>query len=94
MEIFVILVLGEGIHINRIKVEETTVVRQLVHKIYFSRDIQTSEPLQKIGLTWAAFDKFEHIVKLQVPMCLKKKVFQPVCSFDSYKWLINSNTVK
>ncbi|CAG9828634.1 unnamed protein product, partial [Diabrotica balteata] len=69
------LVLSEKISVSGMHIEETTSYKYLGHEIRIGRDNQTRELSRRIGLTWVAFGKLSYVLKSELPMCLKRKVF-------------------
>lgn len=47
----------------------------LGHEVRISRDNQTCELRRRITLSWAAYGKLREVFKRNLPMCLKRKVF-------------------
>lgn len=92
------LVLGEGVYIDGIQVEETTSYKYLGHEIRINRDNQTCELLRRIGLTWAAFGNLRHILKSNLPICLKRKVFNqcvlPVLTYGAETLTLTKKAVQ
>lgn len=72
----------EGKHILQV-----TSYKYLGHEIRIGRDNQTREIERRVGLTWAAFGKLKHVFKADIPMCLKRRVFNqcvlPVLTYGS-----------
>lgn len=69
------LVLSEGIPMNGGFLRQASSYKYLGHEIRIGRDNQTCELKRRIGLTWGAFGKLKHIFKSNIPICLKRKVF-------------------
>lgn len=69
------LVLSENINIAGTTIEQTSAYKYLGHEIRLSRDNQTNELIRRIGLTWAAYGKLRDVFKSDLPVCLKRKVF-------------------
>lgn len=66
---------------------QVTSYKYLGHELRIGRDNQTCEIERRIGLTWAAYGKLRHVFKSEIPICLKRKVFDqcilPVLSYGS-----------
>lgn len=92
------LVLSEGVYIDGIQVEETTSYKYLGHEIRINRDNQTHELMRRIGLTWAAFGNLRHVFKADLPICLKRKVFNqcvlPVLTYGAETLTLTKKIVK
>lgn len=92
------LVLGEGIYIDGIRVEETTSFKYLGHEISIGRDNQTLEILRRIGLAWAAYGNLKYVFKAELPNCLKRKVFNqcvlPVLTYGAETLTLTKRTIK
>lgn len=92
------LVLGDGVYIDDIQVEETTSYKYLGHEIRINRDNQTCELLRRVGLTWAAFGNLRHILKSNLPICLKRKVFNqcvlPVLTYGAETLTLTKKAVQ
>lgn len=56
-------------------IQQVTSYKYLGHEIRIGRDNQTCELERQIGLFWAAFGKLRYIFKSNIPICLKRKVF-------------------
>lgn len=69
------LVLSNSLKINNINIEQTYSYKYLGHEISIERDNQTREIQRRIGLTWAAFGKLKSVFRSNLPICLKRKVF-------------------
>lgn len=69
------LVMSEGLTVAGRFIEEVTSYKYLGHEIKIARDNQTCELYRCIGLTWAAFGKLKYALKSDIPMCLKRKIF-------------------
>lgn len=71
--------------------------KYLGHEIRIGRDNQTCELNRRIGLTWAAFGRLRHVFKSDIPMCLKRKVFDqcvlPVLTYGSETLTLTQKTV-
>ena len=67
------------------EISQVTSYKYLGHEIRIGRDNQTCEIKRRIGLTWAA--KLKHIFKSDIPLCLKRRVFDqcilPVMTYGS-----------
>ncbi|KAH1004409.1 hypothetical protein HUJ05_005225 [Dendroctonus ponderosae] len=57
------------------EVQQVTSYKYLGHEIRIGRDNQTFEIFRRIGLTWAAFGNFRESFKSELPICLKRKLF-------------------
>ena len=69
------LVLSGNLNINNIPLEQVHIYKYLGHEIGIRRDNQTHEILRRIGLSWAAFGKLRHILRSDIPICLRRKIF-------------------
>ncbi|KAL3283461.1 hypothetical protein HHI36_006605 [Cryptolaemus montrouzieri] len=69
------LITSENIQIGDAEIEEVHAYKYLGHEIKISRDNQTCEIFRRVGLTWAAFGKLSNILKSDIPICLKRKVY-------------------
>lgn len=69
------LIIGEGIYLDGKQVEETRPYKYLIHEICIRTDNQTCDLIRKVGLTLAAFGKWNFLIKADLPMCQKRKVF-------------------
>jgi hypothetical protein len=66
----------EKISINNKNIEVVNDYVYLGHKIKLGKENQTAELSRRIGLSWAAFGKLQHILKnKEVPISLKTKVY-------------------
>lgn len=63
------------IDINVSQMQKFVSYKYLGQKIAISRDNQTSELYQWIGLIWVALGNLWDILKLELPVCLIRKVF-------------------
>jgi len=68
-------VANENLTVNNLNIEQVYSYKYLGHKIRLERDNQTCEIGRRIGLTWAAFGRLSYILRVDIPMCLRKKVF-------------------
>ena len=66
---------------------QVTSYKYLGHKIRIGRDNQTCEIKRRTGLAWAAYGKLKHIFRSDIPLCLKRRVFDqcilPVMTYGS-----------
>lgn len=69
------LVLAKNISTYGTQIEQVYAYKYLGHEIKLGRDNQTAELNRRIGLTWAAYGKLKEVFKSDIPMCLKRKVF-------------------
>lgn len=90
------LVMSEAIKIDGISIEQVGSYKYLGHEISIGRDNQTREISRRIGLTWAAFGRLRNIFKSDIPMCLKRKVFDqcvlPVLTYGAETLTLTKNT--
>lgn len=56
-------------------IELVNICKQLGHEIGISQDNQTHQFHRRIGLTSVAFGKLQHILGSNLPILLKRKVF-------------------
>lgn len=79
------------------EIQYVTSYKYLGHEIRLTRDNQTCELNRRIGLTWAAFGRLRHVFKSDIPMCLKRKVFDqcvlPVLTYGSETLTLTQKTV-
>lgn len=61
---------------NGNKVEQVHKYKYLGHEIRIGKDNQTCEIRRRISLGWAAFGKMRDTFKGDLPICLKKKVYE------------------
>lgn len=91
------LVLSEGIPLNGGFLRQASSYKYLGHEISIGRDNQTWEIKRRIGLTWGAFGKLRHIFKSNIPICLKRKVFDqcvlPVLTYGAETLTLTKQTV-
>lgn len=69
------LVMSDNINIDNNIIQQVHTYKYLGHEIKIGKDNQTHEISRRIGLTWAAFGKLGYILRSNVPMCLKRKVY-------------------
>ena len=81
------LVPSQNLLLQGKEVFQVTSYKYLGHEIRIGRDNQTCEIERRIGLSWAAYGKLKHIFKSEIPLCLKRKVFDqcilPVMTYGS-----------
>jgi len=56
-------------------IDEVREYRYLGYDIKIHRDNQTQELQRRVGLGWAAYGKLNGVFKSDIPICLKRKVF-------------------
>lgn len=92
------LVLSEGVCIDGMQIEEVTSYKYLGHELRINKDNQTHELARRIGLTWAAFGNLRHIFKTDIPICLKRKVFNqcvlPVLTYGAETLTLTKRTAQ
>lgn len=90
------LVASENITVNNTNIEQVYSYKYLGHEIRLGRDNQTCEIGRRIGLTWAAFGRLSYILRSDIPMCLKRKVFDqcilPVLTYGAETLTLTKNT--
>lgn len=69
------LVLSDNVSVGGTKIEQVMSYKYLGHEIRIGRDNQTCETYRRIGLAWAAFGKLKDVLKADIPMSLKRKVY-------------------
>lgn len=78
-------------------IEEVASYKYLGHEVKITRDNQTCELHRRIGLTWAAFGKLKCALKSDIPMCLKRKVFNqcvlPVLTYGAETLILTKKTI-
>ena len=70
------LVLAQSIRIGDSDIKETHLYKYLGHEIQIGKNNQTNEIQRRIGLGWAAFGKLRETFKSDIPICLKRKVYE------------------
>lgn len=69
------LVPSENITIGSKSIEQATAYKYLGHEIRIGRDNQTCELLRRVGLGWASFGRLKYVFKSDIPISLKRKVY-------------------
>lgn len=69
------LVLAQNIKTGDSEIKETYMYKYLGHEIQIGKNNQTHEIQRRIGLGWAAFGKLREVFKSNIPICLKRKVY-------------------
>lgn len=69
------MVPSENIVVDDCEVKLVDKYTYLGHEIRISRDNQTCEMKRRIVLSWAAYGKLRNIFRSDIPVCLKRKVF-------------------
>ena len=69
------LVMSGNISLSGNEVQQVSSYKYLGHEIRVGRDNQTVEFQRRIGLTWAAFGSLKEVFRSDIPVCLKRKVF-------------------
>lgn len=69
------LVPSEHLFIDGKHIEQVNSYKYLGHEIRIGRDNQTCEINRRIGLTWAAFGKLGYVLRSEIPICLKRKIY-------------------
>ena len=91
------LVASKNLTVSNLNIEQVYSYKYLGHEIRLGRDNQTCELDRRIGLTWAAFGKLSHILKSDIPMCLKRKVYNqcvlPVLTYGAETSTLTKKTV-
>ena len=62
-------------HFNVWRGTRTSISLQMCHEIKLGRNNRTAELNRRIGLARAAYEKLKDVCKRDIPMCLKRKVF-------------------
>ncbi|XP_030760428.1 uncharacterized protein LOC115885606 [Sitophilus oryzae] len=70
------LVLTQNIRIGDADIKETHIYKYLGHEIQIGKNNQAHEIQRGIGLGWAAFGKLQETFKSDIPICLKRKVYE------------------
>ncbi|XP_030755289.1 uncharacterized protein LOC115881780 [Sitophilus oryzae] len=70
------LVLTQNIRIGDADIKETHIYKYLGHEIQIGKNNQIHEIQRRIGLGWAAFGKLRETFKSDIPICLKRKVYE------------------
>ena len=69
------------------EISQVTSYKYLGHEIRIGRDNQTCKIKRRIGLAWTAYGKLKHIFRSDIPLCLKRRVFDqcilPVMIYSS-----------
>jgi len=90
------IVASENLRVNNLNIEQVYSYKYLSHEIRLGRDNQTCKIGRRIGLTWAAFGRLSYILRSDIPMCLKKKVFVqcilPVLTYGAGTLTLTENT--
>lgn len=85
--------LNHPFYIDHTQLEIVEEYVYLGHKIKLGRQNQTADLNRRTGLAWAAFSKMKHILKNKdVPLCLKKKVFN-ACILPVFTYGIETCTL-
>lgn len=91
------LVVSEEITAEGNPIKQASSYKYLGHEICIGRDNQTCEIKRRIGLTWAAFGKLKYIWKSNIPVCLKRKVFNqcvlPVLTYGAETLTLTKQSV-
>lgn len=69
------LVMSNCMMLNDTPIEQVSSYQYLGHEIKVNRDNQTHELSRRSGLTWAAYGRLKHVFTSNIPVCLKRKVF-------------------
>lgn len=92
------LVMSERIKIENTQIEEVDKYVYLGHEMRISRDNQTCELHRRINLGWAAYGKLRYIFRSDIPICLKRKVFDqcilPVLTYGAETLTLTSTSAK
>lgn len=90
------LVISEDLRVNNLNIEQVYSYKYLGHELRLGRDNQTCEMGRRIGLAWAAFGRLNYILKSDIPMCLKRKVFNqcvlPVLTYGAETLTLTKQT--
>ncbi|KAH1028359.1 hypothetical protein HUJ05_001719 [Dendroctonus ponderosae] len=90
------LVANENLTVNNLNIEQVYSYKYLGHEIRLGRDNQTCEIGGRTGLIWAAFGKLSYILRSDIPMCLKRRVFDqcilPVVTYGAETLTLTKNT--
>ena len=70
------LVLAQNIRIGDSEIKETHMYKYLGHEIQIGKNNQTHEIQRRICLGWATFGKLRKVFKSEIPICLKRKVYE------------------
>lgn len=92
------LVLSQNISVDNAYIEQVVRYKYLGHELKITRDNQTSELHRRIGLTWAAFGKLRDVFKSEMPICLKRKVYNqcvlPVLTYGAETLTLTKKTAE
>ena len=92
------LVLGGTISLGNKTIEEVDEYKYLGHQIRINRDNQTKELQRRIGLGWAAYGRLRDIFGSDIPMSLKRKVYDqcvlPVMTYGAETLTLTKYTVE
>jgi len=92
------LVLAQNIRIGDSDIKETHMYKYLGHEIQIGKNNQTHEIQRRIGLGWAAFGKLRETFKSDIPICLKRKVYEqcvlPVMTYGAETLTLTKKTAE
>lgn len=92
------LVVSDNFHVGVHNIEQVTKYKYLGHEIRLGRDNQTAEICRRVSLTWAAFGKLRDVFKSDIPVCLKRRVFDqcvlPVMTYGAETLTLTKKTIK
>ena len=91
------LVVSDKIQIEGYNIDQVTTYKYLGHEIRLGRDNQTCEIYRRIGLAWAAFGRLRGVFKGDIPISLKRKVFDqcvlPVLTYGAETLTLTKRSV-
>lgn len=91
-------VLSESIIVDGKGVKQLTTYVYLGHQITNGRDNQTCEIIMRIGVSWTAFGKHCYVFKSNIPVCLKRKVYDqcvlPVLTYEADTLTLTKTSIK
>ncbi|XP_030747772.1 transcription factor IIIB 90 kDa subunit-like [Sitophilus oryzae] len=92
------LVISGNVSVDGANIEQVYSYKYLGHEITIGRDNQTHEIQRRVGLTWAAFGKLRYVLKSDLPMCLKRKVFHqcvmPVLTYGAETLTLTKKSIE
>lgn len=92
------LVPSENMTVDGCEVELVEKYIYLGHEVRIARDNQTCELKRRITLSWAAYGKLRDVFKSDLPICLKRKVFNqcvlPVMTYGAETLTLTTTSAK